>query len=101
MYHQYAYAAGMKYEPLRSYTPKQLYELMVRYRSPLLVIMHWDTGWTHANVFKRIYGSGGTQNALIVYNDPYQRGEQEANFKDLMEQMEAAADQVAIQVMHY
>ena len=93
-------AAHLKNEPLRSYTPKQLYELMLRNRSPLLVEAHWNSDWTHAYVLKRIYGSGGPWNTVITYNDP-NSGEESANFNDLMEQLEGAANQTSIQVLHY
>jgi hypothetical protein len=95
-----AYAAGLKYEPLRSYTPKQLYELMLRNRSPLLVEAHWDSYWTHAYVVKRIYGSGEPWDTVIIYNEPND-GEGSMGFKDFMEQLEGAANQTTIQVMHY
>jgi hypothetical protein len=52
----YATASGLKYEPLRSYSPKQLYALMVRHRSPLLVEAYWDSQWTHVYVVKGISG---------------------------------------------
>jgi len=93
-------AAGLKYEPMRSYTPKQLYELMARHRSPVMVEAHWNDSWTHMYVLTRISGSGGRSNTLITYNDP-NSGEDTTGFDDLMEQIEKAATQTNIQVWHY
>jgi hypothetical protein len=99
MYNHYAHAAGLKYEPLRSYTPKQLYELMVRYHSPLLVLTNWNTTWMHANVFKRMWGS--TDTMQIIYNDPFEQDEQQDSFIYLIKKMEGGAKQSPIQVLHY
>ncbi|HMA72572.1 MAG TPA: papain-like cysteine protease family protein [Xanthobacteraceae bacterium] len=107
MQYHYASAAGLKYEPLRSYTSWQLYELMARHRSPLLIIVNWNTEWTHAYVIKRMYTDGpyfegGPVTTLIVYNDPTVHvGQDKIRFDDLAQKMGAAAGQVAIQVMHY
>jgi len=107
MQYHYASAAGLKYEPLRSYSPRQLYELMTRHRSPLLIIVDWDAEWTHAYVIKRMYTDGpysddDSLRTIVVYNDPTARvGQDKISFDELAKKMGAAAGQVAIQVMHY
>jgi papain like cysteine protease AvrRpt2 len=96
----YATASGLKYEPLRSYSPKQLYELMVRHRSPLLVEAYWDSQWTHVYVVKRISGSMAPRNTLITVNDP-NSGEEDMAYTEFMTKVEGIADRVDIQVWHY
>jgi hypothetical protein len=93
--------AGLKAEPLRSYTPQHLYELMLRNRSPLMVEAHWDDQWTHAYVIKRISGNGRRGQTSIYYNDPNYGEEEQTDFEDLMKQLEGAVNQTTIQVMHY
>jgi hypothetical protein len=96
----YATASRMKYEPLRSYSPQQLYELMIRHRSPLLTEAFWDYEWSHDYVVKRISGSTDPIGTLITVNDPNE-GEVDLGYADFMEKLEGIASRVDIQVWHY
>jgi Papain-like cysteine protease AvrRpt2 len=96
----YGTAARLKHEPLRSYSPKQLCELMARYRSPLLVEAFWDRQWTHDYVVKRIYGNGRLNGTTVVLNDP-NSGEDEMLYEDFIEKVEGVADRIDIQIWHF
>lgn len=96
----YATASRLKYEPLRSYSPKQLYELMARHRSPLLVEAYWDSQWTHAYVVKGISGDSEPRHTILTLNDP-NTGETEMTYPEFMEKVEGVVDRVDIQVWHY
>jgi hypothetical protein len=97
--------AGMTCEPLRSYTPQELYQIMLRYRSPLLMIVYWPNAsqMTHCRVVTRVSGSGANaSNCLIEYNDSL-TGPDEAGFNDFYEQFEAASERPGMkgQLGHY
>ena len=94
-------SAGLKSEPLRSYTPRQLFDLVVRAKSPLMVEAHWDSDYTHMYVVKRVYGKGGPQDTTVVFHDPSTGDSDELSFRDFMEKVEGAADQTNIQVWHF
>jgi hypothetical protein len=97
----FAYAAGMVCEPMRNYTPKQLYELMANRRSPLYVDTATGGSISHVLVIKRIYGSGGQWNTSVEYNDPNTGEEDIANFDDFTAKLEGVADSLVCQIMHY
>src|SRR5262249_24084365 len=96
----YATSSGLRYEPLRSYSPRQLYELMVRNRSPLLVEAFWDSQWTHVYVVKGISGDSEPRHTIISLNDP-NTGEDEMLYAEFMQKVEGVADRIDIQVWHY
>jgi Papain-like cysteine protease AvrRpt2 len=102
MVNHYVTAARMRAEPLRSYTPRQLYELLARCRSPLLVQRYWAPKWTHMCVITRISGSGTPMDTLIEYNDPKENKPiTDENFEDFSIKMSTRLDQISVQVLHY
>jgi hypothetical protein len=110
--------ARLTSEPLRCYTPTQLYEVMSRYGSPLLVESAWGGSWTHMLVVKTIRVNYETKKATIVYHDPLSgpsrtkdpddpddRDDQKAiSFDEFMKRMEGifqGDSTTTMQVWHY
>jgi hypothetical protein len=90
-----AFAAGMKYPSApRSFSPKQLVDLMSTRRSPLMILIYYANalGMTHFRVVKRIYTSYDTGMNMIEFNDPNDSTSKEGFLDDFISQMGDAAD---------
>jgi hypothetical protein len=88
------YAAGMKYPPAPiSFTPGQLVDLMMRRRSPLMILVYWPNtlNMTHFRVVTRIFTDPDNDVDMVSFNDP-STGRKTGFFLDLIRVMEAAAD---------
>jgi hypothetical protein len=102
----FAAAAGMTCEPIRSYCPWELCDIMCHNQSPLMMCVYWPNYYrmTHFYVVTRVSGSGGNAwNALIEYNDPLTGTHVEEGYIDFYQKFEAAGDfpTLKVQLLHY
>jgi hypothetical protein len=102
----FAYAAGMKSEVPRSYSPRQLCDMMSSFRSPLMACVYWvnATGMTHFYVITAISSDGSEEGTWIDYNDPLDEEPQSRQYPDFMSAMESAVankSDLTAQILHY
>jgi hypothetical protein len=101
---QLAFAAQMKYfSAPRSFSPKQLADLMAARASPLMILIYYANtlGMTHFCVVKRIYTSYDTGMNMIEFNDPNDIASKDGFLDQLIEQMGAAADKFPYSQVFY